>query len=122
MVFSKRESALEGSPASRIFLPSSVSRKDAARCGEVPGVILASRELSSASGGGITGADSLTLGWRVDSVVVLDVGGVVGTFVRTSCSRILLSCGNAGRGDSFTGGATGAGGILAVETGGAGGR
>ena len=60
MVLSKRVSALAASPASSSLLPSSVSRNDAARCGEMPGVILASNELSSGNGAGVdSGARSL---------------------------------------------------------------
>src|SRR5436190_13898308 len=59
IVFSSRESAREWSPDSSIFLPSSVRRSEAARCGGVEGVIFASSELSSgtvAGGGGDGGS------------------------------------------------------------------
>ena len=112
MVFSKLESAFAGSPASRIFLPSSVSRKEAARCGDVPAVILANNELSSGSGGGSAGVasaaarDSLTLAWRVGSFASL-VGAGLSVLARMSCSRILLSCTNGLRAGSIAAGAGG---------------
>ena len=52
MDLSKGVNALAGSPPSSSFLPSSASRNEAARCGDMPGVILASKELSSGKGGG----------------------------------------------------------------------
>jgi hypothetical protein len=89
MVFSKRASAFLASPASSSFFPSSVSLSEAARCGEVPGVILASSELSSGKGGGAasgTGGVSPNL-LSLDGSFTAG-GGVLGV---KSCSLIFES-------------------------------
>jgi hypothetical protein len=106
---------LAGSPPSSSFLPSSVSRNEAARCGDTPGVILASNELSSGNGGGVDCGDgstggliSPTLACLRGSLVSLVAGAVAGALLPISCSRILGSCGN-GRPLNSAGGGGGEG-------------
>src|SRR5258705_4451149 len=113
MVLSKRVSALAASPASSSLLPSSVSRNDAARCGETPGVILASNELSSGNGGEVgSGEEELSagLGGREDSLPSRPGIFVTGDFDFKSCSRILPSWGNGLRANSGSGTGAGRGG------------
>ena len=75
MVFSSRVERFGRIAGYReVFCPSSVRRKEAARCGETPGVIFASNELSSARGGRVgsgTGRLSSAFGSDVDSFVSL---------------------------------------------------
>jgi hypothetical protein len=109
IVFSKRDRALVASFASRSFLPSSVSRSDAARWGEVPGVILASNELSSGNGALVES------GMTTDGLVAsLDAGGWLGLgrAVFRFCSWICDSGGNGIRAGSCTGDGGGGGGTL----------
>lgn len=111
MVLSKRVSALAASPASSSLLPSSVSRNDAARCGEMPGVILASNELSSGNGAGVdSGEAELSAGLEGREESLPSRPGIFGAgdLDFKSCSRILPSWGSGLRANS--GGGTGAGG------------
>src|ERR1044071_3888542 len=103
MVRSKRLSAFAGSPASSSLTPSSVSLSEAARCGDTPGVIFASSELSSGSGGAVDSCGGDTSGGRAFGAGVLDF---------KSCSRILPSGGSglcAGSGGEAGGGGGGGG-------------
>ena len=99
MDLSNGVNAFAGSPPSSSFLPSSVSRKEAARCGDMPGVILASKELSSGNGGGTVGSTEVRpsiLACLSGSLLLsLEFGAGNGVLLRISCSRIL---GSGGRG------------------------
>ena len=99
-------------------------RSEAARCGLIPGVILATRELSSGSGG--------VVGWKTvdpglarlsprpacleDSFVSLPEAGGIGDLVPISSSRMPPSWGTGLRLNSG-GGRAGGGGIGAVVCG-----
>jgi hypothetical protein len=111
MVFSRRDSAFAASPASSNFLPSSVSRSEAARWGDVPGVILASNELSSGSGPGVDSGGAASGGLTVS----FTAGGAIGVLVLRSCSLIFDSWGKGVLGGSSTGDGGATGGTLEEE-------
>jgi hypothetical protein len=92
MARSKRLSALAYSPFSNSFRASSDKRRDAARCGGVPGIILAISELSSTTGGfaGVRVSGDAT-GGGVSFEVVIEGGAF--SLVFRSCSRIFGSAG-----------------------------
>src|SRR5687768_4312511 len=92
MARSNRLSALAYSPLSISFRASSDKRRDAARWGGVPGMILANSELSSATGGF---AGVRVSGAAIGGAVSLEpvVEGCTFSFVFRSCSRIFGSAG-----------------------------
>lgn len=110
IVFSKRVSAFVGSPASRSLLPSSVSRSEAARCGDVPGVIFASNELSSGSAG--VKDSEVTLACLVLSLTTGEVAGPLGF---SSCSLIFDSWGSGFLTGSVSSGGGGPGRTVVVD-------